>query len=215
MSRPVLLDAFCGAGGAARGYQMAGFHVVGVDHVAQPRYAGDEFHQADALEFVVKHGHEFDAIHASPPCQQFTRLRSIHRRTYPDLIAPTRAALGDAGRPYVIENVPGAPLLSPLVLCGTMFGLKVYRHRLFESNLLLFGLPHPAHTEPTLQRGYRRDWTGFVTVAGGHNVPKAQAAAAMGISWMSRDELSQAIPPAYCHFVGAQLVAALANSEAA
>lgn len=217
MNKPRLLDAFCGAGGCTRGYQLAGFHVTGVDIEPQPRYVGDAFIQGDALDFIRERGHEFDAIHASPPCQQYSRLRTIHKREYADLVDPTRDALLATGKPYVIENVPGAPLHPTIILCGTMFGLKVYRHRLFESSILLFQPPHPRHEEPTIQRGYSADWTGFVTVAGGQNVPVALAAAAMGIGWMSGRELSQAIPPAYTEYIGLQLLRHIrgTNEEAA
>ena len=209
MSRPRLLDCYCGAGGASAGYHRAGFDVTGVDIAPQPRYPF-AFIQTDALEYIAAHGHEYDAIAASPPCQQYTRLRSLHKRTYPDLIALTRDALRAAGRPYIIENVPGAPLIAPVVLCGTMFaGLRVYRHRLFECSFFLLSLPHSRHRVPTMQRGYCADWPGFVTVTGGHNVPKSIAAAAIGIDWMTREELSQAIPPAYTEFLGCALLAHL------
>lgn len=212
--RPRLLDLFCGAGGAARGYQLAGFHVTGVDSKPQPRYAGDDFVRADALAYVAAHGREFDVIHASPPCQQYTALRRLTKREYPDLIAPTRRALEATGRPWVIENVPGAPLVAPAMLCGTMFGLRVYRHRLFESPVVFFTPGHGRHRVPTIQRGYARDWPGFVTVAGGLDVPVALAARAMGIDWMTRAELSQAIPPAYCEWLGRQLRRALERRPA-
>lgn len=135
-----LLDLFCGAGGAARGYQMAGFFVVGVDHKPQPRYAGNKFIKADALEYCREHGHEYDAIHASPPCQAYTALKSMwNSREHPDLVAQTRDALERTERPHVIENVPGAPLRASIMLCGTMFDLgtgdaELWRHRYFETN---------------------------------------------------------------------------------
>jgi DNA (cytosine-5)-methyltransferase 1 len=136
-----LLDLFCGAGGAAMGYHRAGFdEIVGVDIEPQPRYPF-AFFQGDALEYCAAHGSEFDAIHASPPCQAYTRmarglLESQGRgREYPDLIHATRSALHLAGVVSVIENVPGAPLLGPVMLCGSSFGLLVQRHRLFESTV--------------------------------------------------------------------------------
>lgn len=138
---PRLLDLFCGAGGCSMGYHRAGFEVVGVDLHPQKRYPF-EFHQADAIEFCREHAHEFDAIHASPPCQAYSALRHVTGREYVDLIPATRAALAASGKPYVIENVPGAPLGETgwlLLLCGTMFGLvtpdgraEIRRHRLFE-----------------------------------------------------------------------------------
>jgi DNA (cytosine-5)-methyltransferase 1 len=146
-----LLDLFCGAGGCARGYQEAGFHVTGVDSKPQPRYAGDVFVQGDALEYVAAHGREFDVIHASPPCQAYTSMRHMGKtagQDAPDLVAPTREALRSLGSLFVIENVVGAPVTKWLLLCGSMFGLGVMRsgewqelrrHRLFESNFLLLG----------------------------------------------------------------------------
>lgn len=138
--KPRLLDLFCGAGGATRGYQLAGFHVTGVDDKPQPHYVGDEFHQADALTFPLD---GFDAIHASPPCQAHSSLRALQKgKKYPDLIPETRALLVASGLPYVIENVEGAPLGERgflIMLCGTMFRLQtpdgraeIRRHRLFE-----------------------------------------------------------------------------------
>lgn len=145
---PRLLDAFCGAGGCTKGYQRAGFHVVGVDVRPQARYCGDGFIQGDALEFIASHGHEFDAIHASPPCQAHSALRNMwNAQKHPDLIPQTRTLLQTVGLPFVIENVPGAPLENAplwgawrLMLCGTMFDLqtpcgsglidRVYGHKL-------------------------------------------------------------------------------------
>lgn len=149
-TRPKLLDLFCGAGGCSQGYARAGFHVTGVDNEFQSRHPGaptlftpDEFRfvQADALEYVAAHGREYDAIHASPPCQAFCSLRFMpNARPHINLIPETRAALLAAGRPFVIENVPGAPLIEPVMLCGTMFdlrtdcGAELRRHRMFETN---------------------------------------------------------------------------------
>lgn len=214
MTRPRLLDAFCGAGGAARGYQMAGFHVTGVDIKPQPRYAGDVFVQGDALEYVREHGHEFEAIHASPPCQAFTSLQGRWGREYPDLVAATRAALVATGKPYVIENVAGAPLLNPLMLCGSMFGLRVIRHRLFEcAPSIHFGPAACSHPRGAVgRRGHLgdREW---MTVTG-HFSDVAKARRAMGIDWMTARELAQAIPPAYTEFIGRQLLAVLGEVAA-
>ncbi len=217
MSRPRLLDLFCGAGGAARGYQLAGFHVTGVDINPQPRYAGDAFIQGDALAYVAEHGHEFDAIHASPPCQAHSIMRHLHpTNEHPDLVPVTRKALIKTGLPYVIENVVGAPLLSPFVLCGAMFGLRVYRHRLFESPSMILTPAHQAHTVPCGERGKIPSPDQFVVVTGRmtQRLYFARAQTAMGIDWMNRYELSQAIPPAYTRFIGAQLLASL-DMEAA
>lgn len=220
-----LLDLFAGAGGAARGYQMAGFHVTGIDIKPQPRYGGDVFVQADALEYVAAHGNEYDAIHASPPCQAFTALKSMwNSRTHPDLIEPTRAALVAMGKPYVIENVPGAPLRASVMLCGTMFNLGVEdaelrRHRYFELNFPVALLPPCAHYVRGrvigVYGGHGRDRRRTVTVtgdSGGRSVRdgtqqfSVQArSVAMGIDWMTGAELSQAIPPAYTEWIGRQL----------
>lgn len=207
-----LLDLFCGAGGAAMGYSRAGFDdIVGVDIKPQPRYPF-RFVLADALEcHTLPQG--FDAIHASPPCQSFSKTRAIVRGKGLtckglDLIEATRERLLRRGIPYVIENVPGAPLLSPITLCGTMFGLRVYRHRLFESSVLLLSPSDGAHRHTTgSHRGYSAN-TPFITV-GGNNYNREQGAQAMGIDWpMTRAELSQAIPPAYTEFIGKQLIQA-------
>jgi DNA (cytosine-5)-methyltransferase 1 len=220
MPCPRLLDLFCGGGGAGVGYHRAGFDVVGVDCVPQPRYPFP-FIQADALEYLTEHGREYDAIHASPPCQAYSVAANIHgARNHPRLIEPVRNLLIAIGKTYVIENVPGAPLHFPVTVCGLALHLGVKRHRIFESNVLLFGTTCPD--------GHRGDYLsvfghgaqekvggkGWVTVYGG-GAPKTAdrrrranselARAAMGIDWMTRDELAQAIPPAYTHHLGRQL----------
>jgi DNA (cytosine-5)-methyltransferase 1 len=209
--KPSLLDLFCGAGGATRGYQLAGFYVVGVDIRSQPRYIGGEFHQADALEYLDAHGHEFDAIHASPPCQGYGQEVRNLSRAAPLLIEPVRKALVAAGRPYAIENVPGAPLLNPTLLCGVMFGLKTYRHRLFEASFEIPFMLHMTHGAeqdklygPTQQR--KRE---MVLVVGNSQYAgyRERASAAMGIDWMTVNELAEAIPPAYTEYIGRHLLA--------
>lgn len=174
MTRPRLLDLFCGAGGGGYGYHLAGFDIVGVDIVAQPRYPF-AFVQADALEYVAAHGREFDAIHASPPCQKFTALGRLHAANgyyarHVDLIAETRQALRRLGLPYVIENVPGAPLENPVMLCGSMFGLRVYRHRIFETSWFQLAPSHVAHDDVTPHAGRGKSPKGFVTVSGSGGV---------------------------------------------
>lgn len=211
LRKPRLLDLFSGAGGAARGYQRAGFHVTGVDTKPQPRYAGDVFVQADALAYLAAHGREFDAIHASPPCQAFTPLKALHPTKvaeWPDLVAPTRAGLIRSGRPWAIENVVQAPFEHGVTLCGTMFGLRTYRHRRFETSMLLFNPPHPPHVTRVAWRKVRDEWeTGaFVSVTG--NRGQYVSSRALGIDWMTGDELSQAIPPAYTEWIGRHLLAA-------
>lgn len=206
MSKPKAIDLFCGVGGATRGLQRAGFHVTGIDIKPQPNYIGDEFYQVDALgvRFFLW---SFDFIWASPPCQAHSKTRAIHSNVYPDLIPQTRELLIGSGSAYVIENVPGAPLINPMVLCGTMFGLKVIRHRHFESSFPLRA-PGPCgqHGSTNSHRGYS---TGakFVCVAG-NNYRRVEGAAAMGVDWpTTRPELSQAIPPAYSEYIGRQWLA--------
>lgn len=199
------------------GYHRAGFEVVGVDHVAQPRYPF-EFVQADVFEFVEEliefvdgsgWPTEFDAIHASPPCQAFSDLQKQNKRKYPDLIEPLRHLLQQTGLPYVIENVKGAPLIDPTVLCGTMFtGLRVIRHRLFETSFWIVAPPHPkhplvfTHDKRSTHYGQLDQDTAFVQVTGGGNCTVANKRDAMGISWMIGAELNEAIPPPYAEYVG-------------
>lgn len=199
MTRPLVLDLFCGAGGAAMGLYRAGFDVIGVDHKPQPRYPFS-FVQADALNPPFDLA-EFDLIWASPPCQAYSKTRAIHGNEYPDLIAATRRQLEASGAHYVIENVPGAPLRSPMRLCGTMFGLRVIRHRLFETSFWMLAPDCGRHGSTNSHRAYS---TGaeFVTVAG-NNYRRVEGMEAMGIDWMlTRDEVSEAIPPAYSEFIG-------------
>ena len=309
-----LLDLFCGAGGAARGYQLAGFHVTGVDHKPQPQYIGEEFVQADALEYLAEHGHDYDAIHASPPCQGYSIMHNLpwlRGRDYPLLLLPTLEMLEGLGKPYVVENVMGARHGSKTLqkrgleahglkagwLCGGMFGLPFYRHRLFATNWLWLAPGHPKHvsrrpvgvtsesrgrgvSEPVvviptksgnfnpywrekqtndpvnsewrryhdgalnIRPGYEKVPFSYPTIVGerlrangrpkdskiglSNGMPETQlanwqngagcgvgighakgwrlAAEAMGIDWMKRDELTQAIPPAFTEFIGRQLV---------
>ena len=211
-----LLDLFCGAGGAAMGYHRAGFEVVGVDIKPQPHYPF-EFFQKDAFEALVVLGPHFDAIHASPPCQAYSVGRHIHNSgsSHPDLVSKCREHLEATGRPWVIENVYGAPLRTSAMLCGLMFDLKVLRHRYFETSFGLLAPSHPKHPAGNLtnsNHGYSGRGTCMVCVAG-HNFVRQVAASAMGIDWMkSRHELSQAIPPAYTEFVGRQLMKCLSQS---
>jgi DNA (cytosine-5)-methyltransferase 1 len=214
-TRPRLLDLCCGAGGASLGYWRAGFDVTGVDNRFQKRYPF-AFVQADALEYLREHGREYDVIHASPPCQAHMQLRHWTGRAYPDLIPAMREALIANGRPYIIENVMGAPLVDPLMLCGSMFdGLRVIRHRLFETSVPIYFPPGPC-THPRNAVGRRgnegtREW---ITVTGHFaGVPKAQKA--MGIPWMTQGELAQAIPPAYTEFIGTEILDRLALAVSA
>lgn len=212
MTRPILLDTYCGAGGCTKGYQRAGFYVVGVDNRPQPHYCGDEFHRGDAIEFIGQHGHEFDVIHASPPCQAYSTTKSLHKKDHPDLVAPTRDVLQTTGRSYVIENVPGAPLVNYLILCGTMFGLGVIRHRWFECEPQILMAPMSCHhygkTGKSKGEYHTLDKSDLITCVG-HNFQARSGRIAMDIDWMARDELSQAIPPAYTEWLGRQLMEAI------
>lgn len=197
------------------GYHRAGFDVVGVDINPQPRYPF-EFVQGDALMYLAEHGSEFDAIHASPPCQAFTRAWVIRKNDHPDLIRPTRALLAKSEKAYVIENVPGAPLLHPVMLCGAMFGLGVYRHRLFEDGnwYIRFTPEHRGHVAPTAKMGRVPKDGEMMSVVGNFSGVR-QARAAMGIDWMTRDGLRESIPPAYTEFIGRQLRRAIERGRAA
>jgi DNA (cytosine-5)-methyltransferase 1 len=204
-----LLDLFCGAGGAAMGYRRAGFEVVGVDIKPQPHYPF-EFHQADALEYCAEHGQEFDAIHASPPCQRFSKsVKKDNRKKHPDFIGKIRNLLIVSGKPFVIENVPGAPLLSPIVLCGSSFGLGVRRHRLFESNVPIAGTEcrHEDYEPKYPPAWNRKNKLRFVAISGGwQSLPRTVLNDAMDIHWMNPKELSESIPPAYAEHIGRQLM---------
>lgn len=216
---PTCLDLFCGAGGCSAGYALAGFDVTGVDLAPQPRYPF-KFVRGDALAFLAAHGGEYDFIHASPPCQAFTRGAAQARTSaaHPDLIGPCRDLLAASGRPWAIENVELAAhrgrMRADLALCGTMFGLGVFRHRVFESSLLLLGREHKRHDGRVGDGKYQ-------TVAGnaGGRSRKygvsfggvADWREAMGIGWMSGKELAQAIPPAYTLFIGRQVAERLSS----
>lgn len=217
MTRLRLLDLFCGAGGAAMGYHRAGFDVVGVDIRPQPRYPF-EFVQADAMTFPLD---GFDAIHASPPCQRYSSSRTMHRarpESHPDLVPAMRERLTATARPWVIENVPGAPMLPLVMLCGTAFGLGVdgyelRRHRWFEISGVWFLSPPCQHRRATIgiygDHGPDRRRVIGPDRSGARYFTLAERREAMGIGWMARNELDQAIPPAYTQYIGAHLLAAL------
>lgn len=227
--RPRLLDLFSGAGGCAVGYHRAGFDVVGVDIKPQPRYPF-EFIQGDALEVLegLIGNCRFDAIHASPPCQAYSVANNIHGRTdHPELIAATRELLKEVGLPYVIENVEGARahMHNPVTVCGRALGLGVKRHRLFECSFPVMVHPCP--------HGHPGDWVsvfGHTVLSRGHVVGKAKGGGntikrrhlgtdrgreAMNIPWMTRDELSEAVPPDYTEHIGHYLMSAVRMREAA
>lgn len=218
--KPRLLDLFCGAGGAAVGYARAGFEVVGVDHVNQPNYPY-EFMQMDALAVLKSlwDGRSrrtslksYDAVHASPPCQAYsvaTRDKSHHV----DLVGEVRELLVATGLPYVIENVPGAPLIDPVTICGSSLGLKVRRHRLFESNVTLL-VPPCSHVSQGQPVGVYGGGTGKGQKRGRKVMSSAEAVEVMGMPWADRKGATQAIPPAYTELIGHQLMQHLAVSEA-
>ncbi len=221
MNRPRLLDLFCGGGGASMGYHRAGFEVTGVDINPQPNYPFG-FHQDDAVQFLARNGADFDAIHASPPCQRYSAMSNCRpglADDYPDLVDVTRNNLMWHGKPWVIENVPGSALtnqssldgeLHGITLCGHMFGLKLYRHRIFESNMPLHEPAHPRHLVPASRAGH---WEpGTIMSVCGHVAPVAVAKEAMGIDWMSTAELAESIPPAYTQFIGQQLIEAVVTA---
>lgn len=203
-----LLDLFCKAGGATKGYKDAGFYVVGVDIEAQPHYIGDEFVQSDALEYLAAHGHEYDAIHASPPCQRFSRSTpKKYRDNHPDLIGPTRDLLKKIGKPYVIENVPDARhlLINPIYLCGTAFGRNIERHRYFEiEGPEILMVPQCQHIGyPVLITGTTRRKSGRFE----YTAPQCREAS--GLYWMTRKEMDEAILPDYTRWIGQHLMAYL------
>ena len=217
-----LLDLFCCAGGAGMGYHYAGFEVVGVDIDPQPRYPF-EFHQADAIEFVREHGREFDVIHASPPCQLFSRTKTLHSNEHPDLVEPTRQALVESGRPWVIENVVGAPLINPVKITGQHFAmtardvdgvlLKLVRARLFESNMPISApqsFTPNNHLVTASVYGAGGGWTprhrDNPDRRGGYIPATSVLMELMGVDWMTKHELSQSIPPVFTEHIGRQLV---------
>lgn len=221
MKRPRLLDLFCGAGGAGEGYHRAGFDVVGVDINPQPRYPF-EFHQADAMTYPLD---GFDVIHASPPCQAYCALKTMtNSKEHPELVGEIRERLIENGKPWVIENVFGAPLNHPVMLCGSHFNLKaadgysLRRHRYFEMSIYMLSPFACSHGKKTVgvyggkardialeKRHYalpketRGEPVGVV-------LPQTTGREAMGIDWMNMRELSESIPPAYTEWIGKQLM---------
>lgn len=237
MGRPKLLDLFCCAGGAGMGYHLAGFDVVGVDIRPQRRYPF-EFIQADCLSIDMDFIRSFDAIHASPPCQAHSKISRVSGRQehHVDRIEETRALLEASGLPWIMENVEGAPLRDPFMLCGSMFGLgtscgaQLRRHRLFETNWFVGLQPECSHGGSVVgvYGGHAHDRRRkTITVTGSTpqmNVirnrsrltfPVDEARRAMGIDWMTMAELSQAIPPAYTEFLGKRLLQHMQMQEAA
>lgn len=211
-TRPRLLDLCCKAGGCSRGYDLAGFDVLGVDIEPQLNYPYP-FLQADVTTLPLGFIRQFAAAHASPPCQRYIRggLAAKDGR-HPDLLPVVRRLLIDAGIPWVIENVPGAPMRPDVVLCGSMFGLEVRRHRWFEFSSPVTALTPPCdHSKPVAgvygnPHGKSGAWPGMLPS------DLATWSRAMGIDWMTTAELADAIPPAYCEFIGAELLLAASVS---
>ena len=204
--KPRLLDLFCGAGGAAMGYHRAGFEVVGVDNKPQPHYPF-EFHQADALTYPLD---GYDAYHASPPCQAYSSCTKMEqRKNYQKLINATRDKLLGTGKPFVIENVLGAKkeLKANLLLCGTMFGLPIHRHRLFEMfpSIMILSTPCKKKSDVVYITGSRRDKNGnYVTE------PSSQERKdIMDMQWATISEIDEAIPPVYTEYIGKYLLKAV------
>jgi DNA (cytosine-5)-methyltransferase 1 len=230
--RPRLLDLFCGEGGAGAGYAAAGWDVTGVDWAPRAgRHYPFPFIQAEAVAYLAEHGREYDAIHASPPCQVHSKVRPMigtdagslfpELALHPDLLPATRAALAASGRPYIIENVPGAPLLDPVLLCGTMFGLAVacqdgvarelQRHRLFESSVPLAAPGPCAHQLPAISVIGHSSGTVFRRAYSGTGTEPQRA---LGVDWVTtRKGIAQAIPPAFTEHLGRQLLAALVSGR--
>ncbi|MEU6397835.1 SAM-dependent methyltransferase [Streptomyces cinnamoneus] len=209
MTRPRLLDAYCCQGGASAGYTAAGFAVTGIDLHPQPRYPYT-FIQGDAIAYIREHGHEYDVIAASPPCQGYTDAQVLQGRDHPMLIAPTREALNATGRPWIIENVPGARphLLDPVVLCGLMFGLHTYRDRYFETGggFTLEQPHHPRHDKPITKMGRPRRHGEMAHYVGNFS-GVAEARTDLQVPWMNRDGIRECIPPAYTQWIGEQWLA--------
>jgi DNA (cytosine-5)-methyltransferase 1 len=220
-----LLDLYSGAGGAAWGYYKAGFDVIGVDIAPQPNYPFD-FHQGDALEFLAAHGHEFDAIHASPPCQSYLNLGAVNRKLgrgydHADLIAATRELLVASGKVWVIENVADArpQLIDPVRICGTGLGRPLRRHRLFESNIPLEGVAcdHQRFSVPRYWTGWRPNGEhrlSTVVQVYGNAGGREHWPAALGVDWMTAKEMTECIPPDFAEHVGRQLRSHLEQAAA-
>jgi len=214
--KPIILDAFCKAGGAGMGYHLAGFDVVGVDIEPQPNYPF-EFIQADAIEFILNRGKEFNALHTSPPCQEYSKSTAPQKakgKTYTDLVAQTREALKKTGKHFIIENVPQAPVRPDVILTGNLFGLEVLRKRYFELSFFMLS--------PAPEMEFRKVGKEICSIFGkasqdrcpvhrfGKKTIREAWAHSMRIDWhMTEAELSEAIPPAYTEFIGKHLITIL------
>lgn len=207
-----MVDLFCGVGALTKGYQRAGFRVVGVDIEDQPDYCGDDFVKMDALEYLEKFGRLFRVKHASPPCQSSSALTkgTNQGREYPDLIPATRRALRDLGGIGIIENVAGAIIRKDLTLCGEMFGLEVIRHRFFEINGVEIRQPlHKPHRGRVagMRHGVWYEGPYYAVYGeGGGKGTVAEWRRAMGIDWTwNRKSIAEAVPPAYSQYIGERI----------
>lgn len=201
-----ILDLFCCAGGAGMGYFLSGFEVVGIDNKEQKHYPF-EFILSDAFEYLEKNYMFFDAFHASPPCQLYsksTKQWKMMGKEYPDLIARCRNLLTEIGKPYIIENVPDSPLINPIILNGSVFGLLVHRKRLFECNFFV-EQPIIPKTKRPVKMG-RPVKEGDIIQPVGHFSGIEYAKKQMEIDWMNTSELAQAIPPAYTKYISKFLI---------
>lgn len=225
MTRPRLLDAFCCAGGASKGYHDAGFDVIGIDKEEQPNYPY-EFVKGDAVQLLADRGFmaQFDAAHASPPCQRKSKMTNCRpglAATYPDLIGPVHERLVRWGGPWILENVEGSGLPGQddlfgahgVVLCGTMFGRELYRHRWFRGSFPLRSPHHPRHVKPASKAGHWKP--GTVISVEGNCSPIRLAREVMAIDWMPRENLAEAIPPYFAEHLGRQLLEHIASEAAA
>ena len=202
----IVLDAFCKAGGASKGWAAAGYEVVGVDIEPQPNYPY-EFYQGDAVDFIYQYGSEFDIVYGGPPCQLYSKMTKTAgtQNNHPDLIEPTRKAMKAVGRPYMIENVRGSPLENPLMLCGTMFGLLEIRHRYFECSPPIWWPPAACnHHRPVVKHGRPPDRLKHFHGITGNFSDVEWAREIRGTPWMTRGELAEAIPSQYSEWLGRQ-----------
>jgi len=201
-----LLDLYCCGGGAGHGYENAGYDVTGIDNEPQPKHRG-KIIIADAIEYLKLHFQEYDIIHASPPCQKYSMSSMQFRKAgkeYVDLIEITRNELIKTGKPYIIENVPGAPLNNPIELCGAMFGMRTYRHRLFESNMPIKAPEHPKHKNPNAKMGRKAKEHEHIQYVG-HFSGVKEVQEMTGLHWLGQYELAQSIPPQYTEYLGNQI----------
>ena len=212
--RPKLLDLFCCAGGAAKGYYDAGFEVVGIDIEPQPQYPY-KFILSDALEYLEKHGNEYDVIHASPPCQGYSHLTpKEHKGNHEKLIDKLRVLLVRVGKPYIIENVAGAKneLIEPIKLCGSMFNLRCQRHRFFETSFALNVEMKCDHSQiPLLVTTASKASRELRQKLGMKPKTVKNAPLAYGIDWMNFNGLKECIPPAYTQWIGERWIEAQAQ----